>query len=253
MDEQELDGRLSHASLQALRSSYDLNTSVTAYYMHYLGKLAHGDLGYSQTLGAPVRDLLEERMPETIRSVAEGLLFAWALGLALAIATVMARRLAVELFTSFCAGVLLCVPAAMLALLIVVIHAPGRLVIGLIVFPKIFYYAWNLLEQSASKPHVFHAWAKGLSRTRVLVRHILQPVLPQLLALAGVSVSMAFASAIPVEVVCDSPGVGQLAWKAAMGRDVNLLVNLTVIVTAITLLANSGASHSSIKSKLREV
>jgi ABC-type dipeptide/oligopeptide/nickel transport system permease component len=44
-----------------------------------------------------------------------------------------------------------------------------------------------------------------------------------------------------VEVVCDLPGIGQLAWKAAMGRDLELLVNLTMIITIITLLANSAA------------
>jgi ABC-type dipeptide/oligopeptide/nickel transport system permease component len=52
---------------------------------------------------------------------------------------------------------------------------------------------------------------------------------------------MAFAAAIPVEVVCDLPGIGQLAWKAALSRDLGLLVNLTMVVTVITLAANSAA------------
>jgi ABC-type dipeptide/oligopeptide/nickel transport system permease component len=62
-----------------------------------------------------------------------------------------------------------------------------------------------------------------------------------LVALAGVSVSLAFAAAIPVEVLCDLPGLGQLAWKAALGRDLYLLTNLTMIVTVVTLIANSSA------------
>ena len=60
-----------------------------------------------------------------------------------------------------------------------------------------------------------------------------------LVALAGVSVTLAFTASIPIEVICDSPGVGQLAWLAAMGRDLPLLVNITLIVTGITLAANS--------------
>jgi peptide/nickel transport system permease protein len=59
--------------------------------------------------------------------------------------------------------------------------------------------------------------------------------------LAGVSVSLALAAAIPVEVLCDLPGIGQLAWKAALGRDLCLLVDLTMIVTLLTLLANSAS------------
>jgi peptide/nickel transport system permease protein len=88
---------------------------------------------------------------------------------------------------------------------------------------------------------VLTARAKGLGSFRVLLWHILPVTAPQLLALAGVSVSLAFAAAIPVEVLCDLPGIGQLAWKAALGRDLELLVNLTMIVTMVTLLANSAA------------
>jgi len=35
--------------------------------------------------------------------------------------------------------------------------------------------------------------------------------------MAGVTVSLAFSAAIPIEAVCDIPGVGQLAWQAALG------------------------------------
>jgi ABC-type dipeptide/oligopeptide/nickel transport system permease component len=186
-----------------------------------------------------VRQLLAERLPETLKSVGLGLALGWTLGLALAIATVMSRSWYVDLVSSLLAGVLLCIPAAVLALLFVIARAPGRLVLGLIVFPKVFRYARNLLERSASLPHVLTAWSKGLGGFRILLWHILPVAAPQLLALAGVSVSLAFAAAIPVEVLCDLPGIGQLAWKAALGRDLELLVNIMMMVTLITLVANS--------------
>jgi ABC-type dipeptide/oligopeptide/nickel transport system permease component len=64
---------------------------------------------------------------------------------------------------------------------------------------------------------------------------------PQLLAVAGISVSIAIGATIPVEALCGLAGVGQLAWQAALGRDLPLLVNITVLVTLVTLLANCGA------------
>jgi peptide/nickel transport system permease protein len=241
VDEQELDSRLNHESIQALRQSRVRDGSLAEYYFHYLNRLMRGDLGTSRTLQQPVRQLLAERFPETLKSVALGLALGWTLGLALAIASVMSRSWSIDLLTNLVAGVLLCFPAAVLALLFVMAHAPGRLVLGLIVFPKVFRYTRNLLELSASLPHVLTARAKGLGGFRLLLWHILPVTAPQLLALAGVSVSLAFAAAIPVEVVCDLPGIGQLAWKAALGRDLELLVNLTMIVTMVTLLANSAA------------
>jgi peptide/nickel transport system permease protein len=50
---------------------------------------------------------------------------------------------------------------------------------------------------------------------------------------------MAFGVAVAVEVVCDFPGIGQLAWKAALARDLPLLVTLTMLVTLATQLANA--------------
>lgn len=239
VDEQELDTRLSHESIQALRQSQGHDSSLAGFYLHYLTRLLHGDLGISRILQRPVRQLLAERVPETLKSVGLGLALGWTLGLGLAIATVMSRSGGVDLLASLLAGILLCLPAAVLALLFVIAHAPGRLVLGVIIFPKVFRYAHNLLEHSASLPHVLTARAKGVGNSRLLVWHILPVAGPQLLALAGVSVSMAFAAAIPVEALCDLPGIGQLAWKAALGRDLELLVNLTMVVTMVTLLANS--------------
>src|SRR5215467_5588938 len=126
-----------------------------------------------------------------------------------------------------------------LAILFVLARIPAQFLLGLVVFPKVFGYSRNLLARSSALPHVLTARAKGLGNVRVLVWHILPTAAPQLLALLGVTVSVAFTAAIPMEALCDMPGIGQLAWKAALGRDVALLVNLTMIVTLVTLLANS--------------
>jgi len=193
----------------------------------------------SRTLQRPVAQLLSERLPETLKSVALGLALGWLSGISLAILSVMVRSYAMDGMFSLLCGVLLCIPAAVWALLFVLARAPERLVLALIVLPKIYSYSSNLLVRSAGEPHVLTAHAKGLSTIRVLAWHIFPTAAPQLLALLGVSVSVAFAAAVPVEALCDLPGIGQLAWKAALGRDLYLLTTLSVLVTAITLLANS--------------
>jgi peptide/nickel transport system permease protein len=252
VDEQELDSRLSHESIQALRTVNNTADSLPAYYLGYLRGLMHGNLGFSQTLQEPVAQLIAERFPETLKSVTFGLLFAWTFGLCFAIAPILLRNAAADIFSNILAGTLLCIPAAVLGLLFVIAHAPSRLVIGVVIFPKIYRYASNLIRHQVGQPHVVTAWAKGLGSIRIVYRHILPMAGPQLLALAGISISLAFAAAIPVEVVCDLPGIGQLAWKAALGRDFALLVNLTMIVTCITLFANSVAELGGRSVQVRE-
>jgi len=92
-----------------------------------------------------------------------------------------------------------------------------------------------------SRPHIIAARARGLGEGRILCLHVVPVVAPQLLAIAGVSVSLAVGAAIPVEALCGLPGIGQLAWQAALARDLPLLVNITMLVTLVTLLANSSA------------
>lgn len=239
VDEQELDARLSSGSIQALRHANAPHEDVFLFYGHFLQRMVGGDLGTSRTLRRPVAQLLRERLPDTLESVGLGVLLGWTLGLALAIPVAMTRAWLVDTFASLIAGILLCIPVAVLALLFVLTRAPSRLVIALIIFPKVFRYARNLLTRSASLPHVLTARAKGLGHVRVFLWHVLPTARPQLFALAGVSVSLAFGASIPVEVLCDLPGIGQLAWKAALGRDLYLLVNLTMIVTVVTMMANS--------------
>jgi len=55
---------------------------------------------------------------------------------------------------------------------------------------------------------------------------------------------MAFGAAIPIEALCDSPGIGQLAWQAALNRDLPLIMNLTLLVAIVTVAANSFANAS---------
>ena len=241
VDEAELDARRSAASIESIRQANRVDENVFAFYLHYLARMARGDLGTSRTLDRPVAQLVGERFPETLKTVGLGLLLGWTLGFALAVPVAMFRSWLIDMTASTAAGLLLCIPAAVLALLFVLVRAPGRMVVALIIFPKVFRYARNLLVRSADLPHVLTARAKGLGNFRVFLWHILPNAGPQLLALAGISVSLAFAATIPVEVLCDIPGIGQLAWKAALGRDLYLLINLTMIVTVVTLIANSVA------------
>ncbi|HEY1660042.1 MAG TPA: ABC transporter permease [Candidatus Sulfotelmatobacter sp.] len=241
VDEQQLDPHLSSASVEALRAARVQDHNILRFYVSYMNRLAHGDLGTSLSLSQPVRTLLRDRAPTTVRLLLLGLAMAWAAALSLALSAARLRLAGYDAAGTLLSGTLLCLPAAVLALLSVLWNVPGSLAIALIVFPHVYRYARNLLAKSYTLPHIVTARAKGLSEARILFWHVLPGVAPQLLAIGGVSISMAIGAAIPVEALCGVAGIGQLAWQAALARDLPLLVNLTVLVTLVTLLANSGA------------
>ena len=240
-DEAALDPHLNSHSIQTLRQARTEQHNIFRFYIHSLQQVLHGDLGSSISLNQPVSTLLHDRVPLTLKLVALGLLMSWAAVMALALSAAWLRASAYDLFATVLSGTLLCVPAAVLALLSVLWNVPGALAIALIIFPRDFRYTRNLLDKAYSLPHIVSARARGLSELRILFWHVVPVAGPQLLAVAGVSVSLAIGAAIPVEALCGLAGVGQLAWQAALSRDLPLLMNITVLVTLVTLLANSSA------------
>ena len=241
VDEREFDPRLSAESQQAIRAEHARDNNIVVFYARYLSGLVHGDLGFSRSLNRPVSELLKERLPLTIESLAYGVLGGMSIGLLLALASVWWHVPGSDLVPAALSGLSLALPAALIALLFLWMGAGGRWAIALVVFPHVYRYAKNLLIATYQAPHVLAAEAKGLSSGRVLFAHVFTPAAPQLAALAGISVSLAFGASIPIEVICDTPGVGQLAWKAALDRDLPLLVNITVLVTLMTLVVNACA------------
>src|SRR5208283_2086653 len=240
-DERQLDPHLNAESLQALRTARQHDHNVWRFYFTYMNRAVHGDLGTSLALGQHVRTLLGDRAPLTLRLLTVGLALAWLAALSLALTAAWLRLSAYDAVTTMVSGAFLCIPAAVLALLSVLWNVPGSLAIALIVFPPTYRYTRNLLAKSYSQPYIITARAKGLGEARILFWHAVPAVAPQLLAVAGVSVSMAIGATIPVEALCGLAGVGQLAWQAALARDLPLLVNITILVTVVTLLANCGA------------
>jgi peptide/nickel transport system permease protein len=241
VDEHELDPTRDVAALRAVQAARPEQGNFLAYSVCHTAAMFRGDLGISRNWNRPVAGLLRERWPVTAQLMAVGILGGWALALACALPGAIYPARIWNAMAAGLSGLLLCVPSAALALLIFVYAGPVRAVMALAVFPRVFQYLRNVLSHAAAQPHVMAARARGIGRGRILLWHIVPVAAPQMLALAGVSVSMAFGAAIAVEVVCDFPGIGQLAWKAALARDLPLLVTLTMLVTLATQLANACA------------
>jgi len=241
VQERELDPRWRAESVEALRQQQALHQGLFSYYVHYLSALAHGDLGESDSLKRPVRELLRQRLPVTGNSVVRGLGVAWVAAALLASFGLATHGWFFEASTTAVNGLLLSLPSAVVAMLAVHLRTPVFCAIAVVVFPRLYSYIRNLLLRSYDQPHVLAARARGLGSPAILFRHVLPLAAPPLLALFGVSFAIAFGAAIPIEALCDSPGLGQLAWQAALSRDLPLIVNVTLIVALVMLAANSFA------------
>lgn len=244
VDERELNQRASEETLAALREHKAQQGNVAANFVHYLQGLMRGDLGYSESNNSPVAALLTDRAPQTLRDLSFGLAGAWLLGLGFAIpAARFPNAWRFDATLTAASGLLLSLPAALIAYLCLVAGAglmttaASRLVLAIVLAPKIFQYSRNIFISAYAEPHVEMARARGVPESAILWMHVFPSAAAQLGALAAASLSIAIGAAIPIEAICDVPGLGRLAWQAAMARDLPLLINLTMLVTLATTTA----------------
>jgi peptide/nickel transport system permease protein len=245
-DEQILDPRLSRETLAALRKERAGAGNPFRYYAGYLAGLARGDAGRSVIFGQPVGALIRNRFGKTFRTVGLGLSMGWTAALLCAAAAALTRRTFAALIFTLASSSLVSTPAAVLASLCVLWGLPPAVAIAALVFPRVYAQAFGQLREALNAPHVIAARARGMTPARIFIFHVVPPTLWPLIALAGVSLSLALGAAIPVEALADSPGLGQLAWRAALGRDLALLVPITLLLTVGAVIANGAAEIASV-------
>lgn len=237
VDARELDPRFNTESIQALRHKHSLGEGI-GFYVRYMRSVLHGEFGTSEAFGRPVKELIVERYPVTRNSVLLGLLAAWTASLTCSLLGILCRGWFFEAASSIAVSVLISLPAAVIALLFLYLRGPVFLAIAFVILPRLYRYIRNLLVHCYESPHILAAQARGITARRVFVWHVLPNVAPPLIALVGVSVSMAVGASIPIEAFCDSPGLGQLAWQGGLNRDLPLIVSVTFLVALLTLSAN---------------
>ena len=238
VEETDLDPRFSAPTVNAVREERATDRGLFKFYSTYLGQVASGDFGISELFRRPVGELVAERAATTLRSVAAGLLAGWVLALVLATATSRDRTGVGIAGATSVSGALLSCPSGLLAVACLVLRLPPAFAITAVVFPRVFAHAHEQLRFQLRTSHVLMAKGRGISEFRLFIFHVVPGALPALIALAGASAPIAFGAAIPIESLADSPGLGQLAWRATLGRDMPLLVGLTLLLTLVSVTAN---------------
>jgi len=237
-DTRELDAQYSSVAREQLAAQHQHEASLVATIAAQLGHWAHGDLGKSRHFDVPVSMLLRERTFATAKILATGIFAGWLLALMLALPLSARRGLRGETLIAFPVALLLSVPVGALATTCLLLNTGGPIVVlTLLITTRDFKFIYRLIRHVARAPQVLFARAQGLSSMQIVRAQIVPSLGPELLALAVTSFTVALSIAVPVEVIFDVPGLGQLAWNAAMNRDLPVLLAVTVIMATVVAVA----------------
>jgi peptide/nickel transport system permease protein len=254
----------------AQRRSLGLDRPVTEQYATWLGRFARGDWGTSIATGRPVRAMLAQAWPATVRLVGISLVLSYLIGIAVGVVQA-ARGGRLDTALSVLTVTLFALPGYWLGLMLVMFFtyrlrilpafgAAGfdadflppaarladrirHLVLPLATLTLVGIggtarFVRGAMLDVAGSPWVTVARAKGLSDTRVTLRHVLRNALVPVVTLLGLSLPTLFSGAVFIEAIFAWPGVGRVLVEAVQARDYPVVMAATAVSALLVVLGN---------------
>jgi peptide/nickel transport system permease protein len=247
-----------------------LDRPLPAQYATWLGRFARGDWGTSIATGRPVRAMLGEAWPATVRLVGISLLLSYLLGIAVGVVQAT-RGGSLDTALSVVSVALFALPGYWLGLMLVMLFTYRLRLLpafGSAGFDADFLTGWErqadqlrhlalplatltligiggtarfvrgAMLDVAGLPYVAIARAKGLSETRVALHHVLRNALIPVLTLLGLSLPTLFSGAVFIEAIFAWPGVGRVLVEGVQARDYPVVLAATAVSAVLVVLGN---------------
>ena len=256
--------------IEQLRRDWGLDKPPWEQLRLYIGGVVTADLGHSYRFGAPVLTILFERLPSTLLLTITA--FFVALGLGVLLGTIAAMRVGswIDTVVTVVALAFYATPIFWFALMSILLFAVvvnwlppvGYQTIGAeytglahaldvahhLILPMLtlglFYMAiyarlarTSFLEVMRME-YVTAARAKGLRESRVVTAHILRNAILPVISMAGFQAGHLIGGTVLIETIFAWPGIGRLAFEAALGRDYTLLLGVFLMTSIMVILFN---------------
>jgi oligopeptide transport system permease protein len=242
-----------------LAAEYRLDQPLWRQYLHYLDRLAHGDLGHSfQYEGYTVAGLIGSGAPVSAElggcALAVALLLGGALGCAAALrhGSVLDRGLMLGSMLGLSVPSYVTAPLSILVFAVMLDWLPaggwsrhgladGVLPVLVLALPQIAAIArlarGSLLEQLGAG-YVRAARAHGLSPARVVLFHALKPAALPVLSYLGPAAAGVLTGSVVVEQAFGIPGIGRYFVQGALNRDYTLVLGVVLLYGTLIVLFN---------------
>ncbi|MEL7417085.1 MAG: ABC transporter permease [Cyanobacteria bacterium J06555_3] len=251
-----------------IRQSLGLDQPTHIRYIKWFSSFIRGDMGYSFNSRSPVAELLWQRLPTTFLIVGTAYLLALAIAFPLGIISALKRYSLTDRIVTTIALLGFSTPPFFTGLLFIIIFS-----VQLGWFPFIFnstlqvtdWQSWLAqvrqsimpisvlaLYQSAilmrfirsavldelPQEYVRTARSKGLSKFRVINKHVLRNALIPVVTLIALDIPAIFTGALVTEQVFRVPGIGALLIDSIYRSDTPVVMAITFIYAILIVLFN---------------
>jgi peptide/nickel transport system permease protein len=245
------------ADRAALRQAMGLDLPVPVQLINYLEGLARLDLGRSLYSQRPIIELLAERLPATLELTAVSLAFTLALALPLGLLAAARRDSAWDHGAMSFSLIGVSIPHFWLGPLLIMVFSlwlgwlpvSGREGPGAVILPALTLgmamaaILARMIRSSVlevlNEDYIRTAYAKGLSRRQVVLRHALPNALLPVITILGLQLGGLLAGAVITETVFSWPGIGLLTIEAIQSRDYPVVQACVLLISLTYVLVNS--------------
>ncbi|WP_061808998.1 ABC transporter permease [Rossellomorea vietnamensis] len=250
------------AEREAIAEQLGLNDSVIVRYGAWVGDALQGDFGISLSSGEPVIERIIDRFPHTFKLALWTVFFSVIIGILFGILSARNRNTWRDHTINFTSVIGLSVPSFWLAIMFILLFSvqlqwlpssgvgSGSLtdeiksmimpviILSTATLPTIVRFTRSSMLEVISQNFIRTARAKGAKEKTVIYVHGLRNALIPVISIIGVLIPRLLSGTVIVESVFGWPGMGRLIVEAAQGRDYNLVMGVTVVVTALVIFSN---------------
>ncbi|MCF8565388.1 ABC transporter permease [Alicyclobacillus tolerans] len=246
----------SPATLAAIRIKYGLNQPEPIQYLHYMGRLLHGNLGTSYVYNLPVAQMIWQRFGPTAELALAAFVAELLIGIPLGIYTAKHARKISDYFLSALALVGISLPVFWLGMILLYYFAyqirifplGGTGGIQYVILPALTYgitgaaVYLRLLRASMlevlNQDYVRTARAKGASERRVTINHVLRNALIPVITFGGMDIGALLSGVILIEATFNWNGLGELAYQSISQLDTPIIMGTVMFAATFVVLFN---------------
>lgn len=256
--------RYTEESYLALRAASGLDRPVVEQFFSYLGNAITGDLGVSFRNGAPVTEILLERIPATLSLATAGLVIALLISVPAGIYSALHEGKVSDAIVRIASQFGVSVPDFWMGLLLITVFSAmlgwlppsgyasitedptqwlrrvilPAVTVGVVAGSIMTRYIRAAVLDVQGAGFVRTARSKGLPSRIVTFRHIVRNALVPVLTIVGIQAATMLGGVIVVEVVFAWPGLGRLVFESVAARNYPVIQGAVLLIAIMFLLIN---------------
>jgi len=250
--------------LAQIRAELWLDRALPLQYLHWVGNVLTGDLGFSWRIRQPVAQLVAVKLPVTLQLGLMAFIIAVVIGVPMGILSAVYRNRALDYVANGIGLAGLSTPNFWLGIMLILLvsvhlgwlppsgYVPitedwkqslattimPAFVLGNAIAAVLMRHTRSAMLGALDQDFVRTARAKGLRESVVVLRHALRNALIPVVTLGALELGTLFSGAVLTEQVFSIPGFGKLIVDAVFNRDYPVVQGVVLVTAFIYVMLN---------------